>query len=74
MISTYFLLKSYTGPGGVFGGPGGGLGDRVCLDPVCLDSVCLSMIFRAVEGPYKAPTRPYKAYKARIRPSICLTQ
>ena len=26
MISTYFLLKSYIGPGGVFGGPGGGLG------------------------------------------------
>ena len=24
MISTYFLLKSYIGPGGVFGGPGGG--------------------------------------------------
>ena len=26
MISTCFLLKSYIGPGGVFGGPGGGLG------------------------------------------------
>ena len=26
MISTYSLLKSYIGPGDVFGGPGDGLG------------------------------------------------